>query len=191
MDGWKAEWTACVTMGSRRAHEPCFAVCVRRMASDTTAVAVEVAEEPVLRMVPNISLAPEALEVALDALETRAGLLGAGAFAQISLQDGAWPWPTLTTQYTDQATTAQICAAAKQGVLVVKDEDRDGKIFDKRVMIVANVVPRPPRTEMVKQEITSKGASDRIAYSVYISIYSGVRSDRGTDCRLGLKTSVT
>ena len=129
-------------------------------------------------MVPNISLAPEALEVALDALETRAGLLGAGAFAletragllgagalaQISLQDGAWePWPTLMTQYTDQATTAQICAAAKQGVLVVKDEDRDGKIFDKRVMIVANVVPRPPRTEMVKQEITSKGASDRTA----------------------------
>ena len=57
-------------------------------------------------------------------------------FAQISLQDGAWePWPTLMTQYTDQATTAQICAAAKQGVLVVKDEDRDGKIFDKRVMI--------------------------------------------------------
>ena len=74
-------------------------------------------------------------------------------------------------------------------------------------MIVANVVPRPPRTEMVKQDITSKGASDRMVWrgggeggggarsdaggSVYISIYSGVRSDRGNDYRLGLKTSVT
>ena len=105
------------------------------MAGDTATAAVEMAEEPVLRMVPSVSLAPDALEIALDALETRAGLLGAGAFAQISLQDGAWPWPTLMTQYADQATTARIYAAAKEGALVVKDEDRNGTMVDKQVMV--------------------------------------------------------
>ena len=52
-------------------------------------------------------------------------------------------------------------------------------------MIVANVVPRPPRTEMVKQKRSHKWASDRIVY--YKSVTREYGQTEGLTVDLGLR----
>ena len=53
-------------------------------------------------------------------------------------------------------------------------------------MIVANVVPRPPRTEMVKQK-RSRVKAGLGPYSVYISVTREYGQTKGLTVDLGLR----
>ena len=116
-------------------------MCGRRMASQEV-IGDEIGDDTVLRVVPDTSLAEDALLTGLELLERRAGVeAGSGEeaeFAQTRMC-ADWRWPTLITHYPSAATMVAIRAAAHEPVRV-KDQNVAGELVDKEVRLTVVVL---------------------------------------------------
>ena len=81
-----------------------------RLMADAEAMAT-IGDEAVLRIVPDMSLAEDALLTGLEILEARAGN-GGGEFAQTRMHPD-WCWPTLLTHYSVAAHARAVGCCSK------------------------------------------------------------------------------
>ena len=107
-----------------------------RLMADAEAMAT-IGDEAVLRIVPDMSLAEDALLTGLEILEARAGN-GGGEFAQTRMHPD-WCWPTLLTHYSVAAHAHAVMAAAATAV-TVKDQNVAGQVVDKVVKLTVVVM---------------------------------------------------
>ena len=107
-----------------------------RLMADAEATAT-IGDDAVLRIVPDVSLAEDALLTGLEILEARAGN-GGGEFAQTRMRPD-WCWPTLLTHYSVAAHACAVMAAAATAV-TVKDQNVAGQVVDKVVKFTVVVM---------------------------------------------------